>query len=668
MLCLSAHPDKQATVDAKEAKQVQEKFVQIQEAYELLSDSTKRMQYDSSLDFDDSLPKFRPQDGEDFYEVFSEVFRRNARFATRRPVPDIGTAEARIEDVKKFYNYWYEFQSWRDPVVLAQQDGEEICDLAEAECREERRWMVRENARVARAYKQAERDRIASLIAMAEKFDPRLLAEKEAKKEARRLEGVRRDEERNALQRLKDEEDRKRREAEEAEREVEEQKRKAEKAVREAVKDRLKKCRQRLRSFFPALKEGVVIEQVNEICLQLEESALKQLGDQVEAALKKGASDAIAVVHRAIESLGLKPIMPKLDDDAASTSSGPAQSSSPSEEQSPEDAKLRKDEERIKAERAAANKARLAAEEVEQAQERARVAVEKAEEKKKREELKRKEQAATEVKKRQAEKKDDGKAKKAEDKAKKQVEQDEQKRIQQREDAKTRSIEQADRDRAAAQTAKEEQDQERQVQMFSADRLERLAKLEPLTDADILASLRTAVDEDKTLSASLKFMQNTAAAAGAELALDRFMALVYTLSPVWPLGLAAPAAIKLPNAIRNRVKKARTRLRDAVTSFLQSAKLDGTDESLVSDWHRGIIDGSIEPPVWTPEEREAEAKAEAEAKLRRAQQDAPATQPSLKKGKAKGAKEPAAEEDLDQLLAEFGMAPPNAKKGGKKKK
>ena len=36
-------------------KQVQENFVKIQEAYELLSDPSKRKQYDSSLDFDESL-------------------------------------------------------------------------------------------------------------------------------------------------------------------------------------------------------------------------------------------------------------------------------------------------------------------------------------------------------------------------------------------------------------------------------------------------------------------------------------------------------------------------------------------------------------------------------------------------------------------------------------
>ncbi len=70
---------------------------------------------------------------------------------------------------KRFYDFWNDFQSWRDPatrrlglrteirlacshcfaqVMLAQKAGEEICDLAEAECREER-WKMYENVLVA---------------------------------------------------------------------------------------------------------------------------------------------------------------------------------------------------------------------------------------------------------------------------------------------------------------------------------------------------------------------------------------------------------------------------------------------------------------------------------------------------------------------------------------
>lgn len=39
--------------------QVEENFIKIQEAYELLSDPVKRQQYDSSLDFDEMLASTR---------------------------------------------------------------------------------------------------------------------------------------------------------------------------------------------------------------------------------------------------------------------------------------------------------------------------------------------------------------------------------------------------------------------------------------------------------------------------------------------------------------------------------------------------------------------------------------------------------------------------------
>jgi len=257
------------------------------------------------------------------------------------------------------------------------------------------------------------------------------------------------------------------------------------------------------------------------------------------------------------------------------------------------------------------------------------------------------------------------------EKAKKQEEQEALNKEKQREEARLRSLEQAERDRAAATALKEEQEQERLVQVFSADRTDRLTKFEPLTDSQLQAELKAGVQADSSLAGALKLMLKSSASAGAEVSLDRYMALVYTLGPVWPLGLASPASIKLPNALRNRVKKARLRLRDAMTAFIQAADVKSADESLASEWQRGIIDGSIEPPEWNDKEQEAEERAQAEAKerLEKATEKASAAEPKAtngKKGKAKGAKEPAAEEDLDALLAEFGMSPD--KKGGKKKK
>jgi len=147
--------------------------------------------------------------------------------------------------------------------------------------------MIRENNRIAKKYKQAERDRVAELVRLAEKYDPRVTAEKEAKKLARQAAAAQREEERLAAKRAKEEAERQRQQEEEVARQAELEKRKAEKAIKEARKADIKKCRQRLRALHPAVKDHVQMEQLNEVCLQLQEGDLRQLGDDTEVALKR---------------------------------------------------------------------------------------------------------------------------------------------------------------------------------------------------------------------------------------------------------------------------------------------------------------------------------------------------------------------------------------------
>ena len=48
--------------------------------------------------------------------------------------------------MRRFYKFWGTFETWRDPLADALQCGEELCDLAEAENREERRCAPRSGA------------------------------------------------------------------------------------------------------------------------------------------------------------------------------------------------------------------------------------------------------------------------------------------------------------------------------------------------------------------------------------------------------------------------------------------------------------------------------------------------------------------------------------------
>jgi len=667
-LCLTCHPDKQEGItDEGETKRIQEHFVKIQEAYEILSDPEKRQLYDSSLEFDDSMPWFKPGGEADFYEVFDEAFKRNARFSIRKPVPELGGPESPMPVVKRFYDFWYGFQSWRDPLALAQAEGEDLCDLEDAECREEKRWMIRENNRVAKKYKQAEKDRVEKLVSMAERYDPRILAEKEAKKAARAADAARREEERMAVQRARDEEERKRKAAEEAEKAAEAEQRRQEKAAKDSAKAELKKCRQRVRALHTSVKEFVVLDQLNEVCLQLNQPNLTSLADDVEAALgEDGADAAVTLLYRVIEDLGMKPVPPKVEDDAVSTASGCPSEISNEDPAAAEERRRLNEERRLLEE----ERRRVAAEvrrvkEEEKAAEREAAAAATAEERRKREEQRKKDEAVAEAARKQLEKKEKLKAKKEEEKKKKAEEQEKTMRDQMREESKKKALEQAEKDRAAHQAEQDEKEVERIATLFNLDRLERLEQLDKLNDDDLACSLQGGCEADQSLCGALHLLRSEDIPDTQKI--DCCMTLVNAVSPVWPLGLDPPADVKLTNVTRNKVKKARTRLRDAATKFLSSIAADfGADAvAQVTDYQRGLIDGKLAYKVWTAEAREQELRERAQ---KQAEAEAASTSPQKKGKKGKDAKAKACDDDIDALLVEFGDTSTGDKEKKSKKK
>ncbi|SBS90746.1 DNA-binding chaperone, putative [Plasmodium malariae] len=165
-------------------------FLKIQDSYTILSDKILRKQYDSSVPFDEYIPTLiELEEASNFYEFLRPVFKRNAKWSAKKPVPDIGDENTHIESVKYFYDFWYNFVNWRDFSYQNEYDYEE------AECREERRWMERENKKIQKKASRAENLRIIKLVDLAYNNDPRIIAEnkrikleKQKKKELAMLE------------------------------------------------------------------------------------------------------------------------------------------------------------------------------------------------------------------------------------------------------------------------------------------------------------------------------------------------------------------------------------------------------------------------------------------------------------------------------------------------
>ncbi|XP_022765677.1 dnaJ homolog subfamily C member 2-like [Durio zibethinus] len=284
---LRHHPDKLAalilaeeTEAAKQAKkdEIENHFKSIQEAYEILIDPIKRRIYDSADEFDDEIPTECAL--QDFFKVFGPAFMRNGRWSVNQPIPSLGDDSTPLKDVDNFYNFWYSFKSWREFPHADEYD------LEQAESRDHKRWMERQNAKLSEKARKEEYARIRALVDNAYKRDPRILRRKEEEK----AEKQRKKEAKFRAKQLQEEEAARAAEEERRQKE-EEEKRAAEaalqhKKMKEKEKKLLRKERTRLRTLSaPALSQHLLDlseDDVESLCMTLGIDQLRSLCDKMK--------------------------------------------------------------------------------------------------------------------------------------------------------------------------------------------------------------------------------------------------------------------------------------------------------------------------------------------------------------------------------------------------
>ncbi|XP_032944403.1 dnaJ homolog subfamily C member 2 isoform X3 [Rhinolophus ferrumequinum] len=298
-MVLKHHPDKRKAAGEPIKEGDNDYFTCITKAYEMLSDPVKRRAFNSvDPTFDNSVPS-KSEAKDNFFEVFSPVFERNSRWSNKKNVPKLGDMNSSFEDVDAFYSFWYNFDSWREFSYLDEEEKEK------AECRDERRWIEKQNRATRAQRKKEEMNRIRTLVDNAYSCDPRIKkfkeeekakkeAEKKAKAEAKRKEQEAKEKQRQAeleAARL----------AKEKEEEEVRQQALLAKKEKEIQKKAIKKERQKLRNsckiwnhFSDNEAERVkMMEEVEKLCDRLELASLQCLNEILTSSTKEVGKAAL---------------------------------------------------------------------------------------------------------------------------------------------------------------------------------------------------------------------------------------------------------------------------------------------------------------------------------------------------------------------------------------
>lgn len=202
----------------------------------MLSDPVKRRQFDSVDEAAEVEPPSKKQTQKgNFFKLWRPVFESEGRFSKTQPVPQLGDENSTFEDVDSFYNFWYNFDSWRTFEYL----DEDVPD--DNENRDQKRHVEKKNANARRKRKTEDTARLRHLVDDCAALDERI---KNFRKAARAGKDKKRLEKEAEAKRLADEKEKARLDEEQRKKDAEEAAkadREKAKKVKEAAKNAAKK-------------------------------------------------------------------------------------------------------------------------------------------------------------------------------------------------------------------------------------------------------------------------------------------------------------------------------------------------------------------------------------------------------------------------------------------
>lgn len=307
-ISLVYHPDKISHHGDDARQNAEAHFKAVMKAYDILSDKKKRAAYDSIDDVDDSIPaeKDAASSPQRFFEKFGACFALNSRWSISDRVPQLGDDNTPLEEVHRFYDFWYSFKSWRDFSFDTEYDPDQ------AECREEKRWMERQNAKNVKTKKLEENARIRRLVDLAYKHDPRLVREKQAIKARKDAEKEKRRQKMEEAARVaKEKEHQEQMEAEQ--KAVEEKEKKAAaKKQKDAQRQVVRKARQKLRAIGREL-EIVTTERglvsVESMCAEGTAESIEAVATAL-AAIPQEEEDLLQLAYELLDKARSQPQIP----------------------------------------------------------------------------------------------------------------------------------------------------------------------------------------------------------------------------------------------------------------------------------------------------------------------------------------------------------------------